>query len=212
MNQPQEQEPKTFTDFLRKLFKNFLDTIAAFLNRLGVRPNVITAAGLIGNLAAGTLIASGHLFWGGLTALIVGPLDALDGVLARQRNESGKYGAFVDSVTDRYSEMALFGGLLVYFSKTGYWFDSLLIFCAAIGSFMVSYTRARAESLGYSAKIGLLTRAERYLVLIPGVILGYPRISLWIIAVLANFTALQRFFHVRGKTREAKKNKTQQKE
>jgi len=77
---------------------------------------------------------------------------------------------------------------------------------------MVSYTRARAESLGYSAKIGLLTRAERYLVLIPGVIFGYPRISLWIIAVLANFTALQRFFHVRGKTREHKKSKTQQKE
>jgi len=120
MNQPLEQEPKTFTDFLRKLFKNFLDTIAAFLNRLGVRPNVITAAGLIGNLAAGTLIASGHLFWGGLTAMIVGPLDALDGVLARQRNESGQYGAFVDSVTDRYSEMAIFGGLLAYFSKTGH--------------------------------------------------------------------------------------------
>jgi len=212
MNQPLEQEPKTFTDFLRKLFKTFLDSIAAFLNRLGVRPNVITAAGLIGNLAAGALIASGHLFWGGLIALIVGPLDALDGVLARQRNEGGKYGAFVDSVTDRYSEMVLFGGLLVYFSKTGHWFDSLLIFCAAIGSFMVSYTRARAESLGFSAKIGLLTRAERYLVLIPGVILGYPRISLWIIAVFANFTALQRFFHVRRKTRESKKNKTQQKE
>ena len=212
MNQPLEQEPKTFTDFLRKLFKTFLDSIAAFLNRLGVRPNVITAAGLIGNLAAGALIASGHLFWGGLIALIVGPLDALDGVLARQRNEGGKYGAFVDSVTDRYSEMVLFGGLLVYFSKTGQWFDSLLIFCAAIGSFMVSYTRARAESLGFSAKIGLLTRAERYLVLIPGVILGYPRISLWIIAVFANFTALQRFFHVRRKTRESKKNKTQQKE
>jgi len=212
MNQLQEQEPKTFTDLLRKIFKNILYGIAEFLNRLGVRPNVITAFGLIGNLAAGILIATGHLYWGGLTALIVGPLDALDGVLARLRNESSEYGAFVDSITDRYSEMAIFGGLLVYFSKTGNWLDSLLIFSAAIGSFMVSYTRARAESLGYSAKIGLLTRAERYLILVPGVVLGYPRISLWIIAVLANFTALQRFIHVRKKTREITNQKIQKKE
>jgi len=173
---------------------------------------VITAFGLIGNLAAGILIATGHLCWGGLTALIVGPLDALDGVLARLRSESSEYGAFVDSITDRYSEMAIFGGLLVYFSKTGNWLDSLLIFSAAIGSFMVSYTRARAESLGYSAKIGLLTRAERYLILVPGVVLGYPRISLWIIAVLANFTALQRFIHVRKKSREITNQKIQKKE
>ncbi|MEA3327137.1 MAG: CDP-alcohol phosphatidyltransferase family protein [Chloroflexota bacterium] len=212
MNQTQEQEPKTFTDFLRRIFNGFLDSIAAFLNHLGVKPNVITASGLIGNLAAGIMIATGHLFWGGLIALIVGPLDALDGVLARQRNESSEYGAFVDSVTDRYSEMAIFGGLLVYFSKTGYWLDPLLVFFAAIGSFMVSYTRARAESLGYSAKIGLLSRAERYLILIPGVVLGYPRISLWIIAVLANFTALQRFLHVRKKTRGTKNQKMQKKE
>ena len=142
----------------------------------------------------------------------MGPLDALDGVLARLRSESSEYGAFVDSITDRYSEMAIFGGLLVYFSKTGNWLDSLLIFSAAIGSFMVSYTRARAESLGYSAKIGLLTRAERYLILVPGVFLGYPRISLWIIAVLANFTALQRFIHVRKKTREITNQKIQKKE
>ena len=212
MNQLQEQEPKTFTDLLRKIFKNILSGIAEFLNRLGVRPNVITAFGLIGNLAAGILIATGHLYWGGLTALIVGPLDALDGVLARLRSESSEYGAFVDSITDRYSEMAIFGGLLVYFSKTGNWLDSLLIFSAAIGSFMVSYTRARAESLGYSAKIGLLTRAERYLILVPGVVLGYPRISLWIIAVLANFTALQRFIHVGKKTREITNQKIQKKE
>jgi len=160
MNQLQEQEPKTFTDLLRKIFKNILSGIAEFLNRLGVRPNVITAFGLIGNLAAGILIATGHLYWGGLTALIVGPLDALDGVLARLRSESSEYGAFVDSITDRYSEMAIFGGLLVYFSKTGNWLDSLLIFSAAIGSFMVSYTRARAESLGQPSR-GLSTCVKK---------------------------------------------------
>lgn len=201
MSQSKDQKPQTFTDFLRKLFKNVLDAIGGFLNQLGIRPNIVTAMGLIGNLVASVLIAMGWLFWGGLVAMIVGPLDALDGTMARLRNESGKYGAFVDSVTDRYSEIVLYGGLLVYFIENGTMLDALLVFFAAVGSIMVSYVRARAESLDYSSKIGLLTRAERYIVLIPGIILGYPRISLWILAVLANFTAIQRFLHVRSQAK-----------
>lgn len=197
MNLSNDQNPKTFTDYLRKIFKGILDSIAAFLNRLGFRPNYITILGLIGHIGAGVLIAAGHLFWGGIVALVVVPLDALDGTMARLRHESGAYGAFVDSVTDRYSEIALFGGLLVFFSRTGTWTDALLVFFASTGSIMVSYARARAEALDYSAKIGILTRAERYIVLIPGLLLGYPQVSLWILAVLANFTAIQRIFYVR---------------
>jgi CDP-diacylglycerol--glycerol-3-phosphate 3-phosphatidyltransferase len=202
MNQSDKQDPKTFTDFLRRLFKGILDGIAAFLNKLGVKPNMVTAAGLVGNLIAALLIAYGKLTWGGLVAMLVGPLDALDGTMARMRNESGRYGAFVDSVTDRYSEIALYGGLLVYFNKTGTWQDALLVFFAAVGSIMVSYTRARAEALNYSAKIGLLTRAERYIVLIPGIIFGFTHISLWILAVLTHVTALQRFWYVRKQAKE----------
>lgn len=203
MNQPDQQDPKTFTDFLRRLFKDVLDSIAAFLNKLGVKPNMVTAAGLIGNLIAAFFIAYGKLTWGGLITMLVGPLDALDGTMARMRNESGRYGAFVDSVTDRYSEIALYGGLLVYFNKTGTWQDALLVFFAAVGSIMVSYTRARAEALNYSAKIGLLTRAERYIVLIPGIIFGFPRISLWILAILTHVTAIQRFLYVRKQAKES---------
>ncbi|KUK69808.1 MAG: Putative phosphatidylinositol synthase [Anaerolineae bacterium 49_20] len=203
MNQPDQQDPKTFTDFLRRLFKDVLDSIAAFLNKLGVKPNMVTAAGLIGNLIAAFFIAYGKLTWGGLIAMLVGPLDALDGTMARMRNESGRYGAFVDSVTDRYSEIALYGGLLVYFNKTGTWQDALLVFFAAVGSIMVSYTRARAEALNYSAKIGLLTRVERYIVLIPGIIFGFPRISLWILAILTHVTAIQRFLYVRKQAKES---------
>lgn len=203
MNQPDHQDPKTFTDFLRRLFKDVLDSIAAFLNKLGVKPNMVTAAGLIGNLIAAFFIAYGKLTWGGLIAMLVGPLDALDGTMARMRNESGRYGAFVDSVTDRYSEIALYGGLLVYFNKTGTWQDALLVFFAAVGSIMVSYTRARAEALNYSAKIGLLTRVERYIVLIPGIIFGFPRISLWILAILTHVTAIQRFLYVRKQAKES---------
>lgn len=203
MSASNNQEPETFTDYLRRIFRGVLESLAAFANRLGIKPNFITAGGLVGNLVASVLIATGHLFWGGLIALLVGPLDALDGAIARLRGESGQYGAFVDSVTDRYSEIALYGGLLVYFNETGTWRDALLVFFAAVGSIMVSYVRARAESLDYTAKIGLFTRAERYLVLVPGIILGYPRVSLWLLAILANFTALQRFLHVR---RQAKRN------
>jgi CDP-diacylglycerol--glycerol-3-phosphate 3-phosphatidyltransferase len=197
MNRTQEKDTKTLTEFLRRIFKQVLDGIAAFLNRLGIKPNLITFAGLAGSLAAAILIASGRLFWGGLVALIVGPLDALDGVLARLRDESCEYGAFIDSVIDRYSEMVIYGGLLVFFAVDGDWLDMLVVFIAAIGSFMVSYTRARGEALGYQTKIGLLTRAERYIVLVPGILLGYPRVSIWIVAVLANFTALQRILTIR---------------
>ena len=203
MNQSKKQDPKTFTDFLRRLFKGFLDNIAAFLNKLGIKPNVVTITGLVGNLMAAVLIAFGKLTWGGIVAMIVGPLDALDGTMARMRNESSRYGAFVDSVTDRYSEIALYGGLLVYFYKTGTWHDALLVFFAALGSIMVSYVRARAEALNYSVKIGLLTRAERYIVLIPGIIIGFPRISLWILAIFTHVTAIQRFLYVRKQAKES---------
>jgi CDP-diacylglycerol--glycerol-3-phosphate 3-phosphatidyltransferase len=195
--------PKTFTDFLRHIFKDVLDSIASLLNKLGIRPNVVTTAGFIGNFAGAVMIAFGNLTWGGIIALLAGPLDALDGVMARLRHESGRYGAFVDSVTDRYSEIVLYGGLLVYFSRSGTWQDALLVFFAVVGSIMVSYTRARAESLGFSAKIGLFTRAERYIVLIPGIILGYPRISLWLLAILTNVTAVQRFLFVRKQAKES---------
>jgi CDP-diacylglycerol---glycerol-3-phosphate 3-phosphatidyltransferase len=207
MNQTEDQQRQTFTDILRRVFKGALDSIGGFLNRLGIRPNVITTAGLVGNIAAGVLIATGHLFWGGLLAMIVGPFDALDGTMARLRGESGKYGAFVDSVTDRYSEIALYAGLLVYFIRTGTWLDALLVFFSMVGSLMVSYVRARAEALGYSSKIGLLTRAERYLVLIPGIIFNFTTISLWILAVFTNFTAIQRFIHVWRQARELKQRK-----
>jgi CDP-diacylglycerol--glycerol-3-phosphate 3-phosphatidyltransferase len=203
MNQSNNGEKKTLTDHLRIIFKGVLDGIGTFLNRLGIRPNVITLAGLLGNVAGGVLIASGQLMWGGLIAMIMAPLDALDGTMARLRNESSRYGAFVDSVTDRYSEFALYAGLLVYFIQTGTWKDAMLVLFAAMGSILVSYIRAKAESLNYSAKIGLFTRVERYLVLIPGVIFGIPRISLWILAILSNVTALQRILHVR---KQAKAN------
>ena len=194
-----EKKTFSFEQYLRRLFKGVLDTIAKVLNRIGIKPNMVTAAGLLGNIAAGVLLAFGELTWGGIVALVVGPLDAVDGALARLRNESKPYGSFVDSVTDRYDELLLLGGLIIHFSLTQDWKGGILVYFAAMGSILVSYIRAKADAMGYDAKVGIMTRVERYIVLIPGLILGKPyiHIALGIIAVLGNITAIQRFLHVR---------------
>lgn len=194
-----EKKSFSFEQFLRNVFKGVLNSIANALNRIGIKPNMVTATGLLGNIIAGVLLAFGELFWGGIVALIVGPLDAVDGALARLRNESKPYGSFVDSVTDRYDELLLLGGLIIHFSLTQDWVAGILVYFAAMGSILVSYIRAKAEALGYDAKVGIMTRVERYIVLIPGLILGKPYIliALGIIAVLGNFTAIQRFLYVR---------------
>jgi CDP-diacylglycerol--glycerol-3-phosphate 3-phosphatidyltransferase len=192
-----DSDKKTFTDFLRKFFAKALNKVASVFNRLGIKPNLITAAGLIGNLAAACLLAMGYFLWGGIVAMVVAPLDALDGVLARMRNESGRFGSFIDSITDRYSEILLYGGMSIYFMNSDQKNSMLLAFLAATGSLLVSYVRAKAEAVEFSAKVGLLTRAERYFILIPGLLFGYPHIYLWILAVLTHFTALQRIWFVR---------------
>lgn len=190
-------DQRTFTDFLRKFFDKVLNKVAGFFNKLGVKPNVVTAAGLIGSIAAAFLLARGNFLWGGIVAMVAGPLDALDGVLARMRNESGRFGSFIDSITDRYSEIFLYAGLTIHYLDSDQKNFMLLAFMAVTGSLLVSYVRAKAESIELSAKVGFITRAERYLILLPGLLLGYPHISLWILAILSHFTALQRIWYVR---------------
>lgn len=197
MDHAVNKEQKTLTDQLRIAFKGFADVGARFLLRIGLKPNNVTMLGLVGHVAAAYLVATGHITWGGLLTLVMAPFDFLDGTMARMRGESSRFGAFVDSVTDRYSEFVIFGGLLIYFMRSQNWLAVVLIYLAAAGSVLVSYTRARGESLGFTVKVGILTRVERYIVLIPGLIFNIPLISLWIIAILANYTALQRIFFVR---------------
>ena len=187
----------TFTDYLRVRFKGILDPAGAFFNRLGIPPNLMTIFGLVGNTVGALLIATGNITWGGILVLLMGPIDALDGTMARLRGESTRFGAFVDSVTDRYSELVILGGLMFYYLMQQDWLACGLVYLAAAGSVLVSYVKARAESLGFTAKIGLLTRVERYLVLAPALVFNQPRIALWILAVLANFTAVQRIWYVR---------------
>ena len=189
---------KTLTDYLRLWFKWFLDPLGGFFNRLGITPNMMTMLGLLGNTVGAFYLARGEMLTGGLLVLLMTPIDALDGTMARLRGESSDFGAFVDSVTDRYSELIIYGGLLYHFLRLGDPLGGLLVFGAAAGSVLVSYVKARAEGLGYQAKVGILTRVERYLVLAPSLVFNQLFIGLTIIAVFANITALQRIWHVRA--------------
>jgi len=182
---------------MRIAFKGILDPIASGLNQLGLMPNTMTILGLIGNTIGAAFIASGRVQLGGLIVLIMGPIDALDGTMARLRHMTGKFGAFVDSVTDRYSELVIFLGLLYYFIQQDNSLAVVVTFLAAAGSVLVSYVRARGQSLGWDTKIGILTRVERYLVLAPSLIINYPIIGVWIIAIFANLTAIQRIIDIR---------------
>jgi CDP-diacylglycerol--glycerol-3-phosphate 3-phosphatidyltransferase len=191
---------KTFSDYLRLWFKWVLDPIGRFLNRLGLTPNMVTILGLIGNTVGAYYLARGDMLTGGLLVLIMTPVDALDGTMARLRGEPGDFGAYVDSVSDRYSELIIYAGLLYHFLNLGEPLGGMLVFGAASGSVLVSYVKARAEGLGYEAKVGLLTRVERYLVLAPSLVFNQLYIGLAILAVFAHITALQRILHVRSHT------------
>ena len=197
MEHSEEKEQTTFTDRMRNRFKVLLDTIATFLNNLGLMPNTITIFGLVGNTIGAVFLSQGYITIGGIIILAIGPVDALDGTMARLRGMEGKFGGFVDSVTDRYSELVIYGGLLYYYVNQGNVLASMLVFLATAGSVLVSYIRSRGQSLGWDTKIGILTRMERYLVLAPTLIFNIPIVGLWIIAIFANVTAVQRIIDIR---------------
>jgi len=180
--------------------KSWSDTLLApasrLLARMGVQPNLLSAIGFLAASAAGALVASGYISMGGWLLLISGPFDALDGALARTAGLETRFGAFLDSFMDRYSEAAVLFGILLWSTLHGNRIVVVLTFVALVGSFMVSYARARAEGLNISCKIGLFTRLERYIVLTLTLLTGQLVIGLVLLASLANFTALQRMFHV----------------
>ncbi len=199
----------TITDWARKNFKGLLDPLGQFFIKLGLHPNTMTLLGLAGNVAGAVFLAQGRMTTGGALILLAGPFDALDGTMARLLGQPTKFGAFVDSVTDRWSEMLIFMGLLYYYLNTGHpqaWLYCLLVFAATMGSVMVSYTKARAEALGFDCNVGVLTRLERYIVMAPALLFNVPWLALWIVAILANVTALQRTAYVRRQARQIKRD------
>lgn len=200
-----KEDKITLTDALRARFKNVADPIGAFLNRLGIMPNTITILGLLGNAVGAIFLAQGKMTIGGIFILAMGAFDALDGTMARLRGEASDFGAFVDSVTDRYSELVIFAGLTFYYLTQESWLNVMVVYAAAAGSVLVSYVRARGQSLDMDTKVGILTRFERYLVLAPTLLLNIPMWGVGIIAILANITAVQRIIDVRRQAHARRK-------
>jgi len=182
--------------------RRITDPIVFLLAKAHITPNALTLVGVLGSAGAATLLARGQFLAGGIVVLAAGALDILDGALARATGQVTRFGAVFDSVMDRVSEAAILFGLLYYYTGRDAREESLLVFAALAGSMLVSYTRARAEILGLSMREGLFTRAERVIIIGVGSIVDQVRIALWILAVLANLTALQRLFLVWRKTRK----------
>ncbi len=197
----------TPTDWMRRRMKGVVDPLARLFIRWGLQPNTMTLIGLIGNLVAAILLALGHMTAGGALVLLVGPFDALDGTMARMLGQPTRFGAFVDSVTDRWSEMIILLGLLYFYLQQGDSLACILVFVATMGSVMVSYTKSRAETLGFDCNVGVLTRMERYLVMGPALLLNLPLVGLWVVAILANVTAVQRALYVRAQARHPERPK-----
>jgi CDP-diacylglycerol--glycerol-3-phosphate 3-phosphatidyltransferase len=171
------------------------------LRRLPVTPNQITVVGTALTFAAAVLVASGQLRWGGVVLAFAGTFDILDGALARSTGRSYPYGAFLDSTLDRYSEGAMYLGLIAYFVSVGGPLQRWLVVgtaAALAGSFLVSYVRARAQSLGFTCETGLFARPERVVVTVVGLIFGGVVLTavVFLLAVLTNLTALQRIREV----------------
>lgn len=166
------------------------------LIQFNIHPNVITFFCFLGFILSAFFIAQGKFIIAGLILILFAPLDAIDGLLARTANKVSKLGAFLDSTMDRYGEIFLFLAFTYYFILKGSIAGIIISFFGITGSLMVSYTRARAEGLGFSCKIGLFTRFERIVLIILSLILETIFIALTLLALLTHLTALQRIWYV----------------
>jgi CDP-diacylglycerol--glycerol-3-phosphate 3-phosphatidyltransferase len=186
----------------RALAAYVVNPTARFLLRLGVTPNAVTIAGTVGVLVGSSLGAFGHLFWGTWVVTASALTDALDGTMARMRGPSGNFGALLDSSMDRIADAAVFGAVVFYLHSQGNPYGGMVaaVICLAAGQ-VVSYVKARAQSLGLNADVGLVERLERLLIVGVGGLLGSAGLAwglpaaLWVLAVLSIVTVFQRLIH-----------------
>ena len=179
----------------------FFDPVARLLLRARVRPNHLTVLGLGVSIAAAYVFSEGRLRSGAALLAVAGLFDFFDGAVARLAGSESDYGAFLDSVVDRYSDLAVLLGILVFYEKSGDTPGSVLTMATLAGTVMVSYTKARAQSIGMRCEIGLMERPERMIVLIVGAALHWLLPALVALAFLTNLTALHRIYHVWRVTR-----------
>jgi CDP-diacylglycerol--glycerol-3-phosphate 3-phosphatidyltransferase len=182
-------------DFIHQRLEITLAPVAGGLLRLNVTPNQVSVTGVLLNIVTAALIAADYLALAGLVYLAAGTLDLLDGVLARLAKTTSSFGAFLDSTLDRISEGVVFAAIAYRFALEGYAVDASLVVVALLGSLLVSYTRARAEGLGAQCKVGLVTRAERVVLVALGLLSGLLPHAIYLIIVLTALTVSQRIVH-----------------
>lgn len=193
---------------LKSVVRGLLSPAARLVADLGIPPAAITFLGLVLSVFAGWGIATGHFVRAGVLLVLAGLCDMIDGETARAGNSTTAFGAFLDSTVDRYSEIVVLLGALFHYTARTHGAPEigtvLAVFVALAGSLLVSYTRARAEAIGVECQVGLTERPERMVILILGALLGEGafRIAIWALAILANFTAVQRIRHVLLQTRD----------
>jgi len=194
-----------FTQKFQAWVRKWAERLVGGFRESPLTPNMLTLFGLAITAVGAVLLATGHLFLAGWVLLFAGLFDILDGALARAAGKVYRYGAFLDSVVDRFSEGAVYLGLLVFFLGKQRALEPVLILLALMGSYLVSYVRARAQSLGFTCDVGILARPERVVIIVVGLLLeplhvaGLPSaltLAIWILAVGTLFTALQRWWVV----------------
>jgi CDP-diacylglycerol--glycerol-3-phosphate 3-phosphatidyltransferase len=186
----------SFTDWARTQAGVILMPIARVMARLGIHPNTVTLVGFLLQVGVGVVFGLGHLVLGGWLLLVVAPVDALDGALARALDQKSLFGAFLDSTFDRFSDAALILGITVHYLRQGEHLEVVLLLISLVAALMVSYTRARAEALGFPCRVGLLTRLERIVLIAALSAVGLPIVMIWALAVLSVFTVVQRILYV----------------
>jgi phosphatidylglycerophosphate synthase len=179
-----------------------IDRLADLLAPTGIHPNVITWAALFANLWAGIFFAAGRFAAAGGMIILAGLCDLLDGPVARRQNRVSLFGAFLDSILDRYADLLLFLGLLVYYAMVNRFLYAVLAGAAMAGAVMVSYAKARAESLVPTAEIGFWERPERLVLMILGALTNRMEVALWILAIGPNITVVHRILHTWKQTKE----------
>jgi len=184
-----------FSDAIGRGGKFLLDGIVRFLSRYRVNPNILTFTGVLISFWAAWEFGYGAFFHGGLVIILAGLFDMLDGEVARVTRSETAFGAFYDSVIDRYSDVIILQGLMVYYARKQMLGYVVLVGVVFMGAVLTSYARARAESLIPSCKIGFMERPERIVLLIIGALSNRMEAVLWILAVLGNWTVFNRIYY-----------------
>ncbi len=177
-----------------KLAEGIAAPIGRTVGAAGITPNMVSMAGFLGNVLAAYLVTREALLAAGIAYLIFSALDLVDGAVARATGQASAFGAVFDAVLDRSGEMVLLAACAWYFAERGEELQAGAAFAAAFGSVAVSYMRARAEVVGLTGRDGLFRRQERVLVIGLGLCLNGLALAIWALAILANLTALQRFW------------------